>query len=468
VIALSDAAVRELERAAVRSGDFRPLMTRTQRQAKALQRRQRWVMFFLDCSRRWGKTRWLVADATECAMQHAGCIVRYGAPTKLHGRTFVMPAMQWLMAQLPPEQRCKFDREDSCWIFPNASRIYLGSCETIADCDAQVGTDCKRAISDEGAKVRSECLEYWHKTVILPQFATTNGTLVVGSTPALSPTHYLSTMRQRAIESGGYVRFTVDDCDHISAEMREEMIAEGGGPNAPSVRRELYCEHIPDRDWMVIPEWLDVRDECSREEPSADYRDWYASGDFGFEDLSVVLYAWFDFDNQRIVVEHEVAMHRASSLEVGMACKALEAEHGLSNVTRVADAPLQMLADLSHRTLGPGLDFAPAMKDDADASLAQLRSEVGRKRIVVNPRCRVLLSHLSGAIWNKTRTSFDRGGDEYGHWDAIDALKYLNRAVERRKNPAPILRPRQTTLSHHIPPHLMNQRRKTWTIGRDS
>jgi hypothetical protein len=103
----------------------------------------------------------------------------------------------------------------------------------------------------------------------------------------------------------------------------------------------------------------------------------------------------------------------------------------------VADAPSQLRADMAHSTLGSGIEFGGAAKQDADASLAQLRSEVGRRRIVINPRCTTLVSHLRYGTWNAARTGFDRS-EGYGHWDAIDALKYLNRSVARRRNPVPV------------------------------
>lgn len=452
---IDDALYALAERMALRNADFRTLMTRTQRMAYRKLRSRRHRLFYLDCSRRWGKTWFLVFLAIEMAVKKPCAIVRYCAPTKHHGRTFVIPAMRAICAMLPPHMRPKYNVQDTCWTWGNGSVMHLGSCESVADCDAQVGTSCDLAIFDEWAKIRHEIAEYQHKTVIVPQFATTAGTIVVGSTPPLSPAHYLTrVLLKRAMERDSYVRFVLDDCDHITPEMREELIDECGGLKSPTARRELFCEHIPDRDHLVIPEWLDVREECVAEPEAAEFRDWYASGDFGFEDLSVVLYAWFDFIKQRIVVEHEVVAHRESSLVIGQECKALEKSESIVPLMRVADAPLQLMADMAHPTLGPGIQFTPVQKDDADAALAHLRNEVGRKRILVHPRCRVLISHLEGAIWNTRRTSFERVGGEFGHWDAIDALKYLNRSVQRRRNPAPVIPAGVRRDTHFISPDL--------------
>lgn len=457
-------------RASLALGDPRLAMTRTQRIAYRKLTSKRHPIFFLDCSRRWGKTRFLVLLSVCCAITTPGAIIRYCAPTKLHGRTFVIPAMDWVASLLPASKRPVFSAQDSVWVFPlTKARIYLGSAETIADADAQVGTECHLAVIDEAAKIRSEVLKHLHRSVLVHQFLTTRGHLVVGTTPPASPSHYVTReMLTRATNAGASVTFTIDDCDHISAEMKQEAIDECGGPSTPEARRELHCQHVPDRDWLVVPEWLDVRDECIREVEPAEYRDWYAAGDFGFEDLSVVLYAWFDFPTQTIVVEHEIVAHRESSLAVGHACKALEAAQGIKPLTRVADAPLQMLADLAHPTLGPGIAFALTQKDDSDAALAHMRNQIGRKRVVVHPRCTTLIAHLGAAVWNTNRTSFERMGGDFGHWDAIDALKYLNRAVNRRKNPEPIIPAGVHASTHFVHPDLLSasRQRQRVPLGR--
>ena len=435
----------EAERAAItaealRIGDLRPIMTRTQRLAFKLLRAMAALhtIFVIDCTRRWGKTFFAAMLVHMEAMRGRDRIIRYVAPTKLHGRQFVIPAFAWLHAQLPECDRPRFLVQDNTWLWPNGSRCHLGSAETMGDVEAQVGTACHLAVLDEAGKIRSDLLRHLVRSVLRAQFLTTGGNIVIASTPALTPAHYLTILVAEAESVGAMARYTIDDCDHVPEHERTKMIDDLGGRMSTEVRRELYCEHVPEKSRLIVPEWMDVEADCIVDIQSPPrFRDWYASGDFGFEDLSIVLYAWFDFGEQCIVVEHEVVGHRVSSLEIGGDCKALELRERITPVTRVADAPLQLLADMNS-PLGPGISFSPAMKDDADASLAQLRNEVQRRHIKINPRCTTLISHLRYGIWNERRTSFERS-EGFGHWDAIDALKYLNRAVSRRRNPTPTI-----------------------------
>ena len=434
--ALSPSALAALERLALANGDMRALMHRTQLIALERFDATKSKTFSIDCSRRWGKTVYSALLTYRQALRKPGSIVRYVAPTKTHGRQFVQPTFAWVDSRLPERFRPRFDRQDNTWHWPNGARCHLGSAETMQDVEVQVGTGCDLAILDEAGKIRSELLKHLHLSVLLPQFLTTGGRCIVPSTPAISPAHYLTEIVARAQAENAMVRFTIDDCDHVPKDEIDALIAELGGPSSTNVRRELYCEHVAERSRLIVPEWIDVRDECVAESPVPDFRDWYVAADFGFEDLTVILWAWYDFAKAQLVIERELAMHQASGIDVGIAARAIEAELGITKAFRVADAPTQLLADLMHPMHGPGIAFAPAIKDDADAAMNQLRMLIQKKRIRVHPRCRTLISHLNYGTWNERRTSFDREPG-FGHWDAIDALKYLSRIVDWKRNPIP-------------------------------
>ena len=70
------------------------------------------------------------------------------------------------------------------------------------------------------------------------------------------------------------------------------------------------------------------------------------------------------------------------------------------------------------------------------AALNRLRLAVANRQVVINPRCTKLISHLRYAIWNRARSSYARSSD-HGHFDGVDALKYLVRSVDWNRNPFP-------------------------------
>lgn len=482
--AISEEHKQAIVQAALARGDLRVLMTRTQLTTNRLVESCKAKTFVIECSRRWGKTRYAALRADHVARRQPRAIIRYAAPTKHHGRTFVIPAFDWVAEHYPESQRPKFNAQDNVWVWPNGSKCHLGSLESMADVDGQVGTECHLAIGDEVAKARSGLLKHWHRSVILPQFLTTSGGMcLMLTTPPMSMSHYFMDLARSSAARGTYVKYTVDDCDHINEESRRELVREVVAPYAtewepwmddaakssPDIRRELYCDPISDPTRMIVPEWQAVAADCVKDLPRQPWLDWYVSADFGFEDLSVVLWGWYDFEVAQLVIEHELSLHRSSGLDVGFAAKGIERELGITKACRVADAPPQLLSDLAHPTHGPGIHFGPAMKDDADAALNQLRMLIQRKRIRIHPRCETLISHLANGTWNANRTSFERV-DGYGHWDAIDALKYMVRTIDWQKNPTPSLLPGQSHATHFIPPEISReiamQRRRAHEVFR--
>ena len=68
-------------------------------------------------------------------------------------------------------------------------------------------------------------------------------------------------------------------------------------------------------------------------------------------------------------------------------------------------------------------------------------------KLRIDPSCAMLIGTLRTAVWNKARTSFERLR-EYGHADALDALIYLHRNVDRYSNPYPGLPEGATWQTH--------------------
>jgi hypothetical protein len=443
-----------LERAALALGDMRVLMTRTQLKTNRKLATLNGKTFYLDCSRRWGKTRYAAIKSYEAANAGESRIGRYCAPTKNHGRQFVEPAFDWVASLLPEAKRARFDRQANTWRWPNGSVCHLGSAETMGDVEAQVGTECHFGIGDEVGKMRSDLFKHWHRSVMLPQFLTTNGFMLIATTPPMNMGHYCSELMRACKTRGSYARYTIEDCDHVSVDARRDVIREILAPDSiawepwmedaakahPDIRREMYCEHISDPTRMIVPEWQQVAEECVAEIERPEFADHYCAADFGFEDLTVVVWGFYDFASARLVITHELAMHRASGLDVGFKAREVEQAIGAQRVFRCADAPVQMLADLMDKARGPGLVFAPALKDDAQAAINKLRMLIQQKRIVIHPRCKTLISHLHNGTWNAARTGFERV-EGYGHWDAIDALKYMIRTINWGKNPFPAVHP---------------------------
>lgn len=240
----------------------------------------------------------------------------------------------------------------------------------------------------------------------------------------------------------------------------------------PSLDREEYVQslseldevtrrHLLDGDWSVVdrtnalcPEWTKgTALACTlvREPPPMFTA--YLVGDIGSQDLTVFLFAFWDFLAAKLHVVHEVVKRDPGTRELGEAlCEGLERLWGLARLDdsgrwKKHSSPrvdkLLGFSDIDYRLIRDlreeyDVHLLPTEKQDADAAERACRKEVGDGRITIDPSCATLLATLEGGTWNAKRTDYQRT-KELGHADAWKALVYLNRNVRRSQNPYPQL-----------------------------
>lgn len=293
-------------------------------------------------------------------------------------------------------------------------------------------------------------LKYVIQDVLLPQTITTDGRIIMPSSPARTPAHAFTNYVQAAEAKGALFLRTIHDAPHVTAEQIAEYMEESGGAESTTYRREYMCEIVVDENLAVVPEFSRNEPTLVVETEPADFRDCYTVADFGYNDLTVILFAWYDFKAAKVVVEDELCFQHTNSGEIAPAILAKERElwGEAKPYLRIADCDRILLADLTEQH---GCSFAAARKDDKEAAVNALRLAMSRNTWAIHPRCKVLTSHLRHAIWNKARKSYERSG-EFGHFDAVDAAVYLERHVARSRNPYPRLAPGVQHRTHWISP----------------
>jgi hypothetical protein len=106
-------------------------------------------------------------------------------------------------------------------------------------------------------------------------------------------------------------------------------------------------------------------------------------------------------------------------------------------VKRVSDINYIVTKEISRASAGQVV-FEPAKKDDNEAAINKLRVLLNNEQIIIHPRCTTLIRHLKNVKWRSltNKNVFARSPDD-GHYDAVEALKYLIRHVNFNKNPYP-------------------------------
>lgn len=398
-----------------------------------------------NIARRVGKSRGAV---TWCAEQCLAGRVRipYAGMTEGTVRGFIEPHLLELIADAPDHLRPESHLQD--WIFPSTgARIVMRGCEDRRKADRLRGPSAHFCVIDEAGFIPE--LPYVVRDVMLPQLLTTDGFMLLASSPPASPEHPLRTFAIEAEERGAYYHATVYDAPHLDRAAIERAMVEAGGAQSDTWRREFEARWVVDRNRAVFPEFEDLEERLVGELPRPDHFDPYVVGDLGYSDLTVILFAYYHFERALIVVEDEAVLRRPTSDDIHRTV--YQREQSLwpgKTPTRAVDARGITLADL--RRLQPDLTRDPegdpaawhaVANDELEAACNALRLSMTRQRVLIHPRCTVLRAHLRGAVWNTARTSFARVDTTDGghHFDAAAAAIYLNRHVRVNKNPAPSL-----------------------------
>ena len=116
---------------------------------------------------------------------------------------------------------------------------------------------------------------------------------------------------------------------------------------------------------------------------------------------------------------------------------------------RFADAPGQLLIDWATKH---NYQTTLPHKDDWEAGLNAIRLLFRQNKIVISKACPFLATTLHSATFNKNKTDFERT-EVLGHMDALAALVYANRMMDRTTNPVPS----PTTFAERVAPAWMQK-----------
>lgn len=407
-------------------------------------------VFVIDSSRRWGKSVLLCKRALEKCRKYPGWRVVYVCPTHEQVRKIVLPLIAQLVLSCPPTLIPKWVKSEGQYVFANGARLELVGLDV--NPDGARGTGVDYVLLDEAGFFDS--LEYLLVSIIQPQMlGRPHARVIAASTPPVTPMHYWSaTLVPDCISRESHDRKTLDDADQYSDEEIEYFYSMmPGGRNGTAARREYGAEHIADETLQVIPEFRDAEGMTVREVEPPLWRDCYVALDPGFHDLSAILFGYWHFAEQTLVVEDEIVAPRLNSSEIAAKVKAKEdalwgriRRRGASGswdtkpqpYLRVADNDLRLIADLSH---DHGLHFVPIAKDKLAQQVDQVRVAIQSGKIAIHPRCRKLVLHLRNAVWKKPGSVFAREGGDFGHFDTVAALVYMWRGIQKGRNPLPPL-----------------------------
>lgn len=412
----------------------------------------------LNCSRRLGKTYLLTLMAIEQCLKHERSIVKFLMPENKMIRTTLRPIMQEIFQDAPKELTPHFNTQDSIYKFANGSEIHLAGTDNGNYLKIR-GGNCHLAIVDEAGFCTD--LDHIIKFILIPTTTLTRGRIILSSTTPPDPDHEFIKAMEDADLKGTLIRKTIfdardDDMGSESPRITDEIIGDiiksyPTGEEDEAFRTEYLCQIIFNSNDSVIPEFTkEVQANTITEHWKRPvFYDGYVSMDIGFVDLTVVLFGYWDFENGVLVVEDEIVINGPELTTRKLAELILRKETGLwtdtltgefkSPYKRVSDNNLILINDLQKDF---NITFFATEKHNKDSYMGMLRNMIGANQIVINPRCKTLISHLKLATWDNKKAGardFKRStsGDVPHHFDAVAALMYMVRNIDMNKNPYP-------------------------------
>jgi len=408
--------------------------------------------------RQTGKTYCLLALATELCLNNKNFIILFIAPRKTQARKIAKTTMREILESCPPDLLPNYKTQENVFEFHNGSVIEMAgnNAGNIEDCR---GPKAHLVICDEVGFW--DDLAYSVNSVLFAKLNTTKGKLMMTSTPPKSAGHPFQSFYEEASFKKASLKRTIYDCPRYTDLEIEEFADELGGFESIEFRREYMSEFIVDSSMAVIPEATDeLMGQIVREVPKPKFYDKYVAMDIGFKDLTFILFAYFDFRAGKVVVEDEIVINGPEMTTDKLAYLIYEKERllwgeelnsdAIEPFLRVADTNLILLNDLY---VNHGLIFQPTDKDDNAGSINNMRMMLNSERVLIHPRCKKLIFHVQNATWkDDKRKQYDRSPDA-GHYDGVDALKYLLRNVQYHRNPFPAHYNLNLTSSTFISPH---------------
>jgi hypothetical protein len=392
-------------------------------------------LFVGNCSRQFGKSFWAVCKAIEQAIKTPKSQIRYGAAFQTDLLEFIIPAFDKILEDCPASIRGKYKVSGSRYIFPNGSKIKLVGLDK--NPNGLRGNTLDMIILDECGFVSN--LDYVYKSVIIP--STThrpNCKIILISTPPSTPAHPFIDYVQKAEAEQAYAKFTIYENPMVGADTIARLMHESGGEHSTTWRREYMCELITDADSQIIPEWHEKYIVDTKEDEFYPFYHRYVGMDLGVKDFTLVIFGYYDFKRATLVIQDEVKLNGPQLTTLILKDTIAAYEQRLwpdrPAYRRISDNNNpQLIQDLAimHR-----MSFVSTDKDKLETMLNEVRMMVNNGQVEVNPRCTQLIGCLNYGVWDAKKKAFARSS-VYGHFDALAALTYLVRNLDRHANPVP-------------------------------
>lgn len=394
-------------------------------------------LFLGNISRQWGKSYWATSKAIEIALKKPKARIKYATAFQTDLVEFILPTFDVVLDSCPQGLRPKYKVQGSKWVFKNGSEIKLIGLDKSPN--SLRGNVIDAIILDEAGFISN--LDYVYKSIIVPAtLHRPNCKIIMISTPPSTPAHAFVDFIHKAEAEGGYAKLDIYSNPRITQSDIDRMAKELGGFESTAFRRECLCELVTDSDSQIIPEWRESYAVANVPDEFRRFYHNYVSMDLGVKDFTLALFGYYDFRRATLVVSDEVKLNgpQLTTLLLKDTVSAIEKRlwdwPDAKVYRRISDNNNpQLLQDLAilHR-----MSFISTDKDKLETMINETRMLIDQGRVEVDPKCEQLIGCLKYGVWDSKKKAFARSS-AYGHFDALAALVYLCRNLDKHCNPIP-------------------------------
>lgn len=406
-------------------------------------------------SRRFGKSFTNCVVAVETCIKTPNAVVKYACPQQRMVKTIIKPIMRIIFEDAPEEFNLKdmWKEQDKVYRFPNGSEIQIAGTDS-GNAENLRGGYAQLCICDEAGFM--DDLDYVVNNILLPTTDTTDGRLVLTSTPNYKdPNHEFHEMFVHPFKAqGNLIKYTIYDSPMVDEEKIQKIIERYPGKEKdPKFLCEYMCEIPKSTENSIFPEFSELKDKIIITDEDVEippFRDFYTAMDVGFRDLTVVLFGYYDFKEACLYILDELVLNGPEMTTQRLAkdiqfkeSTVFYDEHVGEHVEpyiRVSDNDLKLINDLYmlHQ-----IHFIATEKKNKEAYVNNARIWLSNGRVKIHEKCKHLIYHIEFGQWDKNRSKFKHLVDSNdkkirgGHVDAVDSFVYMIRNVNESNNPFP-------------------------------
>lgn len=286
------------------------------------------------------------------------------------------------------------------------------------------------------------------ESVVFPSLFSADGHMIISSTPADTRSHPLYTYRTSAEQGGWIVKVPIWEANRMDPkayplelinEWKKETLK---APDGQYIwEREYECKWVINQKKAVVPEWnTNTMVMPFGRDPYDQFYHRYMGLDWGYKDYTALVFATLNFRKSRLEVDGELTFSGNDVRSDLIADRVnLWKSHNWKDrevYRQVSDSADPILINEINRF--KGMSFMPVKKDTLSAMINEFRILVMQGKIVVSPKCPMLIHCLENAIWvdETKRDELDQDIVAH-HFDHLMALVYMARMVDWNANPIP-------------------------------